>query len=299
MFVAWKGSTVNLVAGVNAGSSLTSGNHDTFLGIDSGKSCTTGNDNTGNGYRTLYSNISGIQNTASGSLALFSNTSNYNTADGYATLFNNTTGSQNCGVGTNALFNNVGGHYNTAAGMNSLFYNVNGSKNVGVGHSAGKYETGNNAFYVDNQDRTDTAGDKAKALLYGTFDADPVNQTLKVNGSFIVNGKRLGVIEDIDDHFDSVGNGTYPLRAKARVAVNVDKVALYCSLTSGTVTVAAKIDGVSVDGCNAISVTDTLSDTTCTDNATNNLAVGSRLELVTSLVSSCGTLIANVQTTTQ
>jgi hypothetical protein len=51
---------------------------------------------------------------------------------------------------------------------------------------AGYYETGSNAFYVDNQDRTNTAGDKAKSLMYGVFNAATSSQTLKVNAVMTV-----------------------------------------------------------------------------------------------------------------
>mgnify|MGYP001575369881 CR=1 FL=1 len=51
----------------------------------------------------------------------------------------------------------------------------------------GYYELGSNAFYIDNQNRTNTAGEKAKALLYVTFDADPANQTLTINATATIN----------------------------------------------------------------------------------------------------------------
>ena len=48
---------------------------------------------------------------------------------------------------------------------------------------AGRYELGSNAFYVDNQNRTNTAGDKAGALLYGTFNETAASQTLTINAA--------------------------------------------------------------------------------------------------------------------
>ena len=58
-----------------------------------------------------------------------------------------------------------------------------GDDNVALGFSAGKYETGSSAFYIDNQDRVNTTGDKAGAILYGVFNATPSSQTLVINAA--------------------------------------------------------------------------------------------------------------------
>jgi hypothetical protein len=57
------------------------------------------------------------------------------------------------------------------------------SGNVALGYFAGCYEQGSNAFYVDNQNRTNTAGDKAGALMYGVFNATAASQTLTINAA--------------------------------------------------------------------------------------------------------------------
>ena len=74
------------------------------------------------------------------------------------------------------------GGNNTGFGFQTLYNNSTGSRNVALGHMAGYYETGSDSFYVNNQDRTNTAGDKANSLLYGTFNATASSQTLKING---------------------------------------------------------------------------------------------------------------------
>jgi hypothetical protein len=145
---------------------------------------TTGTSNTSIGYQGLYTNTAGYSNTASGARSLYLNTTgNYNVATGYQSLYSNTEGVSNVASGYNSLGNNTTGSYNTASGHDSLYYVATGSNNVAMGHSAGRYEEGSNSFYVDNQDRGSTAGDKAGALLYGKFDAVPANQTLTINGS--------------------------------------------------------------------------------------------------------------------
>lgn len=106
-----------------------------------------------------------------------------NTAIGFYSLKANTTGENNTALGGYALLTNTTGGTNTAVGWHALYTNSTGAGNTALGAFAGKYETGSNAFYVDNQDRTNTAGDKAGALLYGTFNATPASQTLKVNGT--------------------------------------------------------------------------------------------------------------------
>lgn len=109
--------------------------------------------------------------------------SGYNTAVGVQTLYTNTGGGINTAVGARSLFTNLTGYNNTAIGGYALYNNSTGSGNIGLGFYAGAYETSDNAFYVDNQNRTNTAGDKAGALLYGTFNATPASQTLTINAA--------------------------------------------------------------------------------------------------------------------
>jgi hypothetical protein len=93
--------------------------------------------------------------------------------------------------GAGALALNVTGDENTAIGLDALLRAL-GSRNVAIGHAAGKYETGSDSLYIDNQDRTDTDGDKANALLYGTFAASAASQQLTINaGTVTLNGSAV------------------------------------------------------------------------------------------------------------
>jgi hypothetical protein len=56
-----------------------------------------------------------------------------------------------------------------------------GSNSIGIGYRAGRYATSSNELYVDNQDRTNTAGDKANAILYGVMASAAASQTLQQN----------------------------------------------------------------------------------------------------------------------
>lgn len=139
----------------------------TFVGSRAGETTTTGTLNTMVGSSAGASNTTGGNNTMIGTVAGQSNT----------------VGGSNTIVGAYAG-RLITGSTNTILGCSALNGSTTGSGNVVLGFSAGMHETGSNSFYVDNQDRTDTAGDKAKALLYGTFNSTASNQTLKTNSVF-------------------------------------------------------------------------------------------------------------------
>ena len=204
----------NTGVGIDALYTNTSGYYNCAFGADALGFNTVGNSNVAVGFNALFHLIDGSFNSAVGHQASFRNLhGSYSVAMGYGALYNNTvdntvgvgfnalnanttgvdntavgasalclnqTGSWNSAFGLNALGSNVGGGGNTAVGELALF-STTGSGNVALGFQAGHYETGNNAFYVDNQDRTNSAGDKSKALVYGVFDANPINQTIRFN----------------------------------------------------------------------------------------------------------------------
>jgi hypothetical protein len=232
-------------AGKYAGEDTEGGN--TFVGYQCGRSVLVAgmnpqySFNTGVGHLALYSNTTGDSLVAVGHRALYANTTgSYNVAVGFVALQKNTTGYENVAIGpntsnentegifnvaicANALRSNVTGDYNLATGYNTLYfatgdnntaygtralYTASGSGNVGLGFSAGKYETGSDAFYVDNQDRTNTAGDKAGALLYGVFNATPASQTLTTNSTFTV-AQALNVTGE--SHLGAADQGAYDI----------------------------------------------------------------------------------------
>lgn len=204
-YINFKDTDFNTSIGYQAGLNLISGaRFNTFLGYQAGVSSSTQstfNDaNTGIGYKSLQNNISGyynssvgyqslqnnstgINNTAIGTFSLLNNTTgSYNTSLGSGSLQSNTIGSYNFGIGNGSLQNNSTGNYNTAIGTFSLLNNT-GSSSVALGYYAGAYETGSNSFYVNNQNQTNTAGDKANSLLYGLFGATASLQTLRINAA--------------------------------------------------------------------------------------------------------------------
>jgi hypothetical protein len=207
--------TSNSVVGADSLSVATTGANNTAMGYQALKSVTTGSNLTAFGYQAGYSSTTADEFTAFGYLAAYANTTGHGlTAFGYAAGAANTVGYYNSYFGGHAGQQNVGeyntvvgglsfygttaGNYNTIVGGYAASYTVLGSTNTALGYytldactgsgnvvlgaHAGRYETGSNAFYLNNQDRTNTAGDKASSLMYGTFNATASSQTLQING---------------------------------------------------------------------------------------------------------------------
>lgn len=170
----------------------TTGTQNVAVGYWSLQNNTTGNNNAACGYIAMQANINGQYNAALGYAALNACLGDFNVGVGGFSLYLNT-GTRNTAVGYFAAHSTTGDK-NTIIGHSALNTNLTGGSNVALGYFAGAYELGSNAFYVDNQDRTNTAGDKAKALLYGTFNATAASQTLAINaGTITVLGTISGV----------------------------------------------------------------------------------------------------------
>ncbi|MDD5165366.1 MAG: hypothetical protein PHG25_02405, partial [Candidatus Pacebacteria bacterium] len=243
-------TTLSVLLGGGAGASLNDPNglSNTAIGYSTLGTATSSVENTAVGYNALannatnfntavgtwsmYANTYGIDNTAIGGYSLrFNTTGSSSAAGGTSALQANTTGSYNTGFGKAALRFNSTGSNNTALGFRSLF-NALGSGNVGIGFSAGKYETGSDSFYVDNQDRITTAGDKAGALLYGKFNATAANQTLIINASTTV-AQNFSVLGTGSSYFTgNLGIGTTSPFAKLSVVGQA--VASYFTATTST-----------------------------------------------------------------
>ena len=162
-------------------------------GMTVGKGLAAVATNTAVGFDVLAYNTSGNSNVGIGYQALFLNeTGEFNFAGGYQALYTNDGGIENTAVGTLALYGNQGGDQNTAVGFSALGTNlINGNGNVALGYYAGNYESGSNAFYINNQDRGSSILEKAGSLMYGTFNATAVNQTLTINAAVTVSNSVL------------------------------------------------------------------------------------------------------------
>ena len=169
--------------GVTVGKGASSISNNTVVGLAALDHITTGQQNTAMGSNALTVATTANNQTAFGYLALRASNGADNSAFGSTALQNNSSGQGNVAFGFQALTANTTGSSNTAYGRHALITNSTGSNLTAFGNHAGAYETGSNALYIDAIDRTNTAGDKAGALLYGTFNATPSNQTLTINGA--------------------------------------------------------------------------------------------------------------------
>ena len=207
----------NVAVGASALSSNTTGNANVAIGTGALNSNVGGGDNiaigsaalasavnaTGNvamGTSALTSNISGTNNFALGTGALQANTSSSNVAIGTSALHANLTGSSQVAIGASALaahtdgaFNiaigsstlaqNLDGPKNVAIGAMALYGNLHGTDNIAIGTYAGFYETGSNKLFIDNATRASETDARAKALIYGVFNASTASQLLAINGA--------------------------------------------------------------------------------------------------------------------
>jgi hypothetical protein len=154
-----------------------------FIGYKAGENNVTGYSNIFIGGYAGQDNTVGISNTFIGNFAGGDNISgNNNTSIGYNSFIKNTEGIGNVVIGSFALDANTTGDYNVAVGYCAGGSNETGDKNIFLGNCAGTYETGSDAFYVNNRDRSNTAGDKAKSILYGVMGANASDQKLTING---------------------------------------------------------------------------------------------------------------------
>lgn len=177
--------THNCVVGHNALYHNAVGNSNAGIGINFLRWNIDGSYNAGAGVDVLYANVSGRENAGVGYGALRRNVGgNGNVGSGAYSLYENVGGDCNTGAGMQSLQKNESGSYNTGLGFKALHRNGSGSRNVGIGSFAGSYEVGDNAFYLDNQDRSSTAGEKSGAMFYGVFNATVASQWLRMNGNF-------------------------------------------------------------------------------------------------------------------
>jgi len=190
----------NILVGYQAGKGMTTGSNNIFMGHESGYANTGGAGNNFLGHKSGYNNISGVYNSFLGYESGYNNISGvYNNFIGYQAGYYNTSGAYNSFLGYESGYANTSGAYNsflgslsgyqnngsrnTFIGGLSGYSNVSGSDDVFLGYQAGYYETGSNKLFIDNQSRASEADGRAKALIYGVFDATVANQNLTVNAN--------------------------------------------------------------------------------------------------------------------
>lgn len=153
-----------------------------------------------------------------------------NVGIGASVLSNITSGGSNTGVGAFSLLNTSSGNGNVAIGHTALEDVTTGSYNVGIGYRAGSFETGDYSIYIDNRNRSNTAGDKAGAPFYAVTNATPASQTIQLNG-------KVGILGAASSFLTlpagTASAGTAPLK-----------------FTSGTVNSSAEAGAMEFNGTN-------------------------------------------------
>lgn len=195
----------NTAFGVSALLANTTGLRNSAFGLSSLQENTTGYENSAFATHSLNNNTTGIQNSAFGYAALQNNTTGGgNSGFGDFNLNGNLTGANNSGFGYLGIRNLTSGNSNSSFGVRNLESLTTGSENaafgtdalhsvtttsgnIGLGTGAGYYETGSNKLFIDNQNRSNEADGRVKALIYGVFNADTASQTLKINARFTAN----------------------------------------------------------------------------------------------------------------
>lgn len=157
----------------------------TINGLTVGKGSGSISSSVALGVNALKLQSSNGANTAIGNNALAAITSGYsNVAIGLNALLNLTgTNYQNVAIGRDTL-QNTSGVSNTAVGFNTGNLATTGSNNLFLGAFAGSYVTSaSNEFYLNTLDQANNAAEKTNSLMYGTFNATPSNQTLRINAA--------------------------------------------------------------------------------------------------------------------
>lgn len=178
------------------------GTHNCAFGTSALAANTYGTGNIAIGFETMLATTTGIGNTGIGYQSLRNQTSALNNvAVGYRSGASITSGGSNTLLGGNAAPSLTTGSNNTIVGYSTASTLTNGASNVFLGYGAGsgatsglssclylgvfagRYNTASNKLFIDNQSRTDTAGDLAGAIIHGTFSATPASQTLVFNAA--------------------------------------------------------------------------------------------------------------------
>ena len=153
------------------------GSFNTFVGINSGQQIRTSKENVFLGTNAGYWLDNGLGNTFVGIDAGRSRDESGEPWD-YRSSVN---ASYNTLIGDKSGYYITNGDNNLAIGYMAGFNNADGSGNVFIGNQAGKYETGSNKLFIDNQARASEVDARIKALVYGEFAANPVDQTVTLN----------------------------------------------------------------------------------------------------------------------
>lgn len=209
---------------------LTSGQSNCGYGYDALANLSSGNHNVGIGTYAL-NQINGDGNIAIGSLAGSGFSGSNNSVVGFNSCVNGN-GGGNAVIGLEALKGNGTKNYNVAIGSYAGQNNV-GSQNIFIGLFSGWRQTSvSDKLFIDNQERGSLANELTKSLIVGTFNANELSQTLRINASqgiqcdpnvrMDINGDLATRAGDVIALSTNTNNGNYPDRSWLKFDVTAD-----------------------------------------------------------------------------
>lgn len=232
------GAMNNLIAGLNAGLSITSGNSNSLGGNDAGTAINTGSNNTIFGFQ------SGVALTSQ----------NFNTFLGSSCGTNNT-GNGNVGMGYSSV-QNGSGDYNTGVGLQTLTGLSSGGLNTAIGVSSGGT--------IDSGDRNTVIGANADVGTSGVTNASAFGNSARVDAS---NSLVLG--SGVNVGIDTIHSPTARLHIPPGTATAHSAP---LKIDSGTVLTTPEAGAIEFDGTNLFYTTSVPARKTVANNNLSNLA---------------------------
>ena len=202
----------NTTTGDQAGTSLTTGTHNSFYGYYSGNSNTTGIRNVFFGSEAGKFNTDGNYNVFIGYRSGFSNSGNSNVFIGYQSGLANTTGNHNFFLGNYSGISNTTGGSNVFIGSESGRYNTEGNLNTFIGMNSGRNNTTGitNTFIGNGAGKNNQTGSRNNFIGYesGIRHEDGERNVFIGNnsGNFSKSGSYNVFIGDASGHKNVDGN---------------------------------------------------------------------------------------------
>ena len=231
----------NLIAGANAGASITSGHSNAFFGRAAGNQTTTGSANSFFGRDAGLGNVGGSANSFFGFEAGKVNTAGFNSFFGHQAGLSNTVAIRNSFFGALAGLNTTTGGSNSFFGIEAGKLNTDGGFNSFFGDGAGVSNTSsNNSFFGFRSGLNNTGGYSNSFFGSGAGG----NNTTGSDNTFVGYAADFDVSNATGDSVTLIGT-----RARAAsVLSNATAVGSDAKVTSSNSLVLGSISGVNGAG---------------------------------------------------
>jgi hypothetical protein len=173
----------NAVFGATSLYTSTNPNGNSLIGAGILKVCVSCIDNDLGGIDVGQAAVTVLQDVIHGADADYNcSTCENSVVEGFESSYSTTFMNASVHIGEDSGYNATNTSFDLMMGYASGFTATGPvTGDVFIGPFSGQYELGSNAFYVNNQDRTNTTNEKLRSLMYGTFNATAASQTLNVN----------------------------------------------------------------------------------------------------------------------